>query len=114
MIDAHIHIVPSNLPGAGHLHALLLSPPEVLAPALRQEMQSAGVTHALAMGCWQGPAEDPLGVAGTLRVAQAVPGVLPIGIADPTRSDPEHLSRVETVLATGQVRALKAYLGYLH
>jgi predicted TIM-barrel fold metal-dependent hydrolase len=114
MIDAHIHIVPSNLPGAGHLHALLLSPPEVLAPALRQEMRSAGATHALAMGCWQGPVEDPLGVGGTLRVAQAVPGVLPIGVADPTRSDREHLARVEAVLATGQVRALKAYLGYLH
>jgi predicted TIM-barrel fold metal-dependent hydrolase len=114
MIDAHIHVMPSNLPGAGHLHALLLSPPEVLAPALRQEMKSAGATHALAMGCWQGPPDDPLGVAGTLRVARAVPGVLAIGVADPTRSDAEHLRRVEAVLASGQVRALKAYLGYVH
>src|SRR5262249_53067715 len=45
---------------------------------------------------------------------QAVPGVLPVGVADPTRSDAEHLGLVEAVLATGQVRALKAYLGYLH
>src|SRR5262249_23542831 len=91
-----------------------LSPPEVLGPALRQEMQSAGATHALAMSSWLGTPEDPLGVASTLRVARAVPGVLPIGIADPTRSDAEHLGQVAAVLASGQVRALKAYLGYLH
>jgi hypothetical protein len=77
-------------------------------------MQSAGVTHALAMGCWNAPAEDPLGIFGTLRLARAVPGVLPIGVADPTRADAEHLRRVEAVLAAGQVRALKGYLGYVH
>jgi predicted TIM-barrel fold metal-dependent hydrolase len=114
MIDAHLHVVPPNLPGVGSLHPLLLSPPEVLAPALRQEMHSAGVTHVLAMGCWHGPPDDPLGIAATLRLAEAVPGLLPVGVADPARSDPDHLRRVEAVLAAGQVRALKAYLGYLH
>ena len=37
-----------------------------------------------------------------------------IGIANPRRHDPEHLRRVEAVIATRQVVALKAYLGYLH
>src|SRR6185437_4398865 len=37
-----------------------------------------------------------------------------IGVADPTRTDADHLRRVESALATKQVRALKAYLGYLH
>src|SRR4029077_12121932 len=37
-----------------------------------------------------------------------------IGIVDPSRTDGEHLRRVDLTLATGQVRALKGYLGYLH
>ena len=35
-------------------------------------------------------------------------------MADPRRTDRDHLHRVEAVLATGRVRALKVYLGYLH
>src|SRR5262249_2772021 len=38
----------------------------------------------------------------------------PVGVADPSRSEPDHLRRVDAVLATGRVRALKGYLGYLH
>jgi predicted TIM-barrel fold metal-dependent hydrolase len=114
MIDAHIHVVPPQLPGVGPLSPLLEGRRDALAGALRREMESAGVTQALAMGCWGGPPEDPLGVAGTLALARAVPGLYAIGIADPTRTDAEHLRRVERALAGGQVRALKAYLGYLH
>ncbi len=81
-------------------------------------MDAAGVTRALAMGCWYQPdayvPDDPLGVAGTLTIARLVPGLFAIGIADPTRTDAEHLQRVEAFLTTGRVRALKAYLGYLH
>jgi predicted TIM-barrel fold metal-dependent hydrolase len=114
MIDAHVHVVPPNLPGVGPLSPLLEGPLDVLAAALHRQMQAANVTAVLAMGAWGSPPDDPLGVAGTLRVARFVPGVAAVGVADPTRTDPEHLRRVDAALATGQVRALKGYLGYLH
>jgi predicted TIM-barrel fold metal-dependent hydrolase len=113
MIDAHIHVVPPNLPGVGPLSPLLGEPPDSLAAALRHEMESAGISHALAMGSYSATPDDPLGVAATLHLAERVPGLSAIGIADPLRSDPDHLRRVAAVLAGGQVRALKAYLGYL-
>jgi predicted TIM-barrel fold metal-dependent hydrolase len=114
MIDTHIHVVPPHLPGVGSLSPLLDAAPDVRATALRREMQVAEMTQVLAMGCWNTPPDDPLGVAGTLALARAVPGLLAIGVADPTRTDADHLHRVETILATKQVRALKGYLGYLH
>src|SRR5262245_15416873 len=114
MIDAHIHVVPPRLPGVGPLAAVLEAPADVLAPALASQMRQAGVSDALAMGCWAAPPEDPLGVAGTLALAARVPGLHAVGIADPTRADPDHLGRVQAALATGRVKALKAYLGYLH
>lgn len=114
MIDTHIHVVRPHLPGVGSLNPLLDDPPETRAAALRQEMRAAEMTHVLAMGCWNAPPHDPLGVAETLTLARSVPGLFAIGVADPTRPDAEHLRRVESVLATKQVRALKAYLGYLH
>jgi len=43
-----------------------------------------------------------------------VPGLHAIGIANPQRTEPDHLRRVAEALTAGQVRALKAYLGYLH
>jgi predicted TIM-barrel fold metal-dependent hydrolase len=114
MIDMHIHAVPPGLPGVGRLDAIEDRPPEAVAALLRAEMQAAGVTHALGMGRWDAGPDDPLGIAGTLAVAASAPGLHAIGIADPTRADRQHLRRVEAVLATGRVRALKAYLGYLH
>ncbi len=114
MIDAHLHVVPPRLPGVGPLSPLLEGPAEPLAARLRLEMQEAGVTAALAMGCWGAPEDDPLGVAGTLALARLVPGLYAVGVADPSRTDPAHLRRVDALLAAGQVRALKGYLGYLH
>jgi predicted TIM-barrel fold metal-dependent hydrolase len=114
MIDAHIHVVPPRLPGVGSLSPLLDAPPAVRADALRREMQTAGIAQALAMGCYDGSPDDPLGVAETLALARLVSGLFAIGIADPARRDADHLRRVEAVLATKQVRALKGYLGYLH
>ena len=114
MIDSHIHIVPPGLPGTGSLGPVLDAPVEERAAALRREMQSAGVKQALAMGCWNAPPDDPLGIAETLALARAVTGLFAIGVADPTRNDAEHLRRVEGVLAAKQIRALKGYLGYLH
>jgi predicted TIM-barrel fold metal-dependent hydrolase len=114
MIDAHIHVVPPRLPGTGLLSPLLGRPLEAVADELGRQMHDAGVRHALAMGSLQGSDDDPLGVAATLRMASGVPGLHAIGVADPTRTDANHLRRVEAALATGQVRALKGYLGYLH
>jgi predicted TIM-barrel fold metal-dependent hydrolase len=114
MIDVHMHAVPPNLPGVGSLAPVLREPPEVLAAALRREMQTAGATHVLAMGAWNAGPDDPLGVNTTLAVAPFVPGLRAIGIMDPTRTDDEHFRRTERVLAAGSVVALKGYLGYLH
>ena len=78
-------------------------------------MRAAGVTVALAMGSCQTTIDDPLGVDGTLAVARHVPGLHAVGVADPTRGgDQEHLRRVEAVVASGRIKALKVYLGYLH
>ena len=78
-------------------------------------MAAAGVTHALAMGSCRTTDDDPLGIDGTLGVARHVPGVYAVGVADPTRGrDPDHMRRVEEVVASGRVKAFKAYLGYLH
>lgn len=115
MIDTHIHVVPPRIPGTGTLAPLLGRHPEAIAHALRADMRAAGITRAFAMGAWNAPPDDPLGIAGTLEIARWVPGLSAIGVADPLRGDdPEHLRRVETELARGRVVALKGYLGYLH
>lgn len=116
MIDAHIHVVPPQIPGAGSLAPILRSPPERVAAIVRQEMRTTGVTRAFAMGEWAITADDPLGINRTLEIAAKVPGLSPIGIMDPTKDkdDRDHFRRVSGVLATGRVVALKAYLGYLH
>lgn len=114
MIDVHIHAVPPNLPGTGSLAPLLRQPPQAVAAELRREMQTAGVTDVFAMGSWDAGADDPLGISRTLEIAPFVPGLRPIGAMDPTRTEPEHFRRVELVLASGVVVALKGYLGYLH
>ena len=114
MIDVHIHVVPPNLPGAGSLSPLLRMAPETISTELRRQMQTAGVTQALAMGEWNTSPADPLGVNRTLTIAELVPGLRAIGVADPTRTDDEHFRRCEEVLAAGKVVALKGYLGYLH
>jgi hypothetical protein len=37
------------------------------------------------MGTWNGPKDDPLGVAVTTKLAGSVPALRAVGIADPTR-----------------------------
>jgi predicted TIM-barrel fold metal-dependent hydrolase len=113
MIDTHIHVVRPGLPGVGSLDPLLDRGAAAVVSALRQQMREASIEAVLCMGCLGG-ADDPLGVSGTLEVARSLPGLHAVGVADPTRSDPDHLRRVEAVLNTGQVVALKGYLGYLH
>jgi predicted TIM-barrel fold metal-dependent hydrolase len=114
MIDMHIHVVPPGLPGAGSLGAVLDEGPDRVAEQVRREMSEAGITTALAMGCLDAGPNDPLGIERTLAVGRRVKGLFPIGAADPRRTEPEHLRRVEGVLKAGVVRALKGYLGYLH
>lgn len=90
MIDAHIHVVEPNLPGDKAETPLLKGPPEPLAAALKKEMREAGITQALAMGCWESPVvdrwDDPLGINRTLRLATLVPGLT--RSAWPTRRGP--------------------------
>ena len=120
MIDAHIHVVHDHTPGTkptGAGGSILDERPDVLAGHVRAEMKAAGITHALGMGRLDAPADDPLGINGTLRLATMVPGLHAIGVADPTRTEaehPEHFRRAEEQLASGKVVALKAYLGYVH
>jgi predicted TIM-barrel fold metal-dependent hydrolase len=114
MIDVHIHAVPPNLPGTGSLSPLLQRPIEEVAAAIRREMQSAGVISVFAMGAWDAGDSDPLGINQTMKIASHVPGMKMIGVADPVRTDAEHFRKVEYLLKSGIVVALKAYLGYLH
>src|SRR5262249_26383895 len=115
----HIHVVPPDVPGVGSLAPLLREDAEAVAAHVRAEMSSASVSAALAMGSWTGGPEygdprDPLGVQRPLDIARFVPGPHAIAVADPTRSDREHLAACEDQVRTGRVKALKAYLGYLH
>jgi predicted TIM-barrel fold metal-dependent hydrolase len=114
IIDAHIHVEPPKLPGVGVLSPLLCAPIDERAAALRRDMADANVSVALAMGSLDGGEEDPLGIRETLQIAELTPGLHAIGVADPRRTEPAWLRLVEKQLAGGKVKALKAYLGYLH
>jgi predicted TIM-barrel fold metal-dependent hydrolase len=93
---------------------VLDGPPEAVAAALRQQMQESGTEVLLGMGHMGGREDDPLGLASTLRIAGLVPALHAIGVADPSRTDTDHLQRVERQLQSGKVKALKGYLGYLY
>jgi predicted TIM-barrel fold metal-dependent hydrolase len=114
MIDMHIHAVNPRLPGVKTLPALLDGPPGPIAAALREQMRESGTEVLLGMGHLSGSANDPLGIASTLEVAELLPGLHAIGVADPTRTDTEHMQAVERQIQTGMVKALKGYLGYLY
>jgi predicted TIM-barrel fold metal-dependent hydrolase len=117
VIDAHVHLVnvgiagvpPSSAPDGTPLD----SPTRAMADAIQAEMKRAAVQHALCMPRRESGADDPLGIKGTQAIAARVPGLHPIGLADPERFDDDHLARVEEGLKRGDVVALKAYLGYL-
>lgn len=112
MIDAHIHAVNPQLPGSKSLPSFLDGQPEQIASVLSQQMRESGTQILLGMGHMFGADNDPLGVDSTLRVADLVPGLQAIGIADPSRIDADHLQNVERQLQSTRVKALKSYLGY--
>ncbi len=114
MIDMHIHLVSSQLPGSKTDPSYLDRAPEDVAALLTRQMQESGVRQVLAMGTIAVSAADPLGVNATLEIARLVPGVYAAGVADPARTDADHLRRVEEELKQGKVRALKGYSGYLY
>lgn len=114
MIDMHIHAVHPQLPGVKPLTDLYDGPIETLVEALREEMRLSGTTTLLGMGHLHGEGDDPLGVASTLRIAELLPELRAIGIADPTRTTTDHLQRVEVQMRSGKIVALKGYLGYIH
>ena len=115
MIDAHLHVVRPNLPGAGPLSPLLEAGAEATADALRERCTPPASRTPWRWAAAPTTLDDPLGINGTLAVARLVPGLHAIGVADPTLGgDADHMRRVEAVVASGRVRALKVYLGYLH
>jgi uncharacterized protein len=123
LVDAHVHVANSRLPGGLEKETPLApfdkSQPQAplrLARTVEDEMRRAGVTEALCMPRVELSDQDPLGIQHTLAMAKLVKGVKlhAIGLAHPERFDRDHLKRVEEVLEQGQVKALKAYLGYLH
>jgi predicted TIM-barrel fold metal-dependent hydrolase len=119
VIDTHVHLVNVNLAGVPELKMpdgeLFPDTVEQLAKKIQAEMKEAKVQHALCMPRRDKKDNaDPLGIERTRRLAALVPGLHPIGLADPERYDDDHLQRVEDSLKRGDVVALKAYLGYLY
>jgi predicted TIM-barrel fold metal-dependent hydrolase len=122
LIDNHVHLVKSRLPGV-LVEPDSLAPfakgdaegPKRLAKIVEGEAKKAGVAHALCMPRLEVSDQDPLGIQETLAVIELVrgPKLHPVGLAHPERFDQDHLDRVEEVLKQGKVKALKAYLGYL-
>jgi predicted TIM-barrel fold metal-dependent hydrolase len=123
VVDTHIHVVNSRLQG-GLDKPSPLAPfakddsegPKRLARTLADEAKKAGLSHALCMPRCEISDSDPLGIRDTVAMAELVQGpqLHPVGLAHPERFDRDHLDRVEEVLKQGKVKALKAYLGYLH
>jgi predicted TIM-barrel fold metal-dependent hydrolase len=120
MIDTHIHVVRSGVPGAKpkpkDVEALYRGPLAAMAARVKVEMQLAGFKVAFGMGSLKSPETDPLGISGILALADSVPGLKAVGVADPRRIDREHLKAVEAQIERhrDKIVAFKAYLGYLH
>src|SRR5882672_7506181 len=103
----HIHAVPPRLPGVRPLTALYDGPLEALVKALREEMRQSGTRTLLGMGHLGGEGDDRLGAASTWRIAELLPAMHAIGVANPTQTDTDHLQRVDAQLRTGKIVALK-------
>ncbi|MGO9414199.1 MAG: amidohydrolase, partial [Syntrophobacteraceae bacterium] len=85
MIDTHIHAVKSRVPGSKNPATLLDGSPAAVAAVIKDQMSGSGVEVVLGMGHLGGADGDPLGIASTLKVAELLPELHAIGVADPTR-----------------------------
>lgn len=119
-VDAHVHVAHTRLTTGPDEPAPMEEEDDPLdlpvdrrVEVIRAQLRAAGIEQALCMPR-RATDDDPLGIHDTLEVAARVPGLHPIGIADPRRTDQEHLDRVEALLRQRAVKGLKAYLGYLH
>lgn len=119
IIDTHIHLVRGNpylkeLTGYGK--KMTDTSPQEKARYLENNMSSAGVRMAFAMGHLDGGADDPLGIKSSLRIAEYVPRLRVLGVADPRLSSREDLLRVERQIddCRDKIVGLKAYPGYQH
>jgi len=118
-IDAHMHVVVGNpdlKPGVPETDKLMTAEPSVVAARVRLEMEQSNTAYIFAMGQRNGTGADPLGLERSLRVAELVPGMMVIGIADPLRTGRAHLRAVEDQIQRERQRlvAFKGYLGYIH
>jgi predicted TIM-barrel fold metal-dependent hydrolase len=119
-IDTHIHVVPSGLPGIKpkpkDVEKLYIGPLSEMAARVRVEMHLARYKIAFGMGSLEAREGDPLGIAGTNALAELVPGLKAVGVADPRLTDPAHLRAIEAQIERhrDKIVAFKAYLGYLH
>ena len=83
------------------------------ASSIRKEMESSGVEYALCMPRWNNEDNDPLGINETLELAVKVRCLYAIGIADPTKTLPRHLDRVEDILKEGEIVGIQSLSGLL-
>jgi predicted TIM-barrel fold metal-dependent hydrolase len=120
MIDTHIHVVPPGVPGLKPIpkdvETLYQGPLAAMAARIKEEMRLASFKVALGMGTLESTKTDPLGISGILALSESVPGLKAVGVADPRRTEPEHLKAVEVQIERhrDKIVAFKAYLGYLH
>jgi predicted TIM-barrel fold metal-dependent hydrolase len=120
VIDTHVHPIAPGIRGIKpmpeHIQKLYKGPLSGMAQRLKAELDQGRVKLAFGMGSLNHANDDPLGIAGTLELAKSVPGLLAVGVADPRRTEPEHLRAVEAQIERHREKlvAFKAYLGYLH
>lgn len=127
-VDAHVHLVNTNLPGVPSKvasYGTTTFPPfdpktaetlrKQLLELVETEMKAAQVRHLICMPRREISDQDPLGIKETVALAAMTRNLTmhPIGFAHPERFDEDHLKLVEKAIRASSVKGLKIYLGYL-